>query len=66
MSNIKSKYEGKVTSETKATTITREKKSDITSKTEMHIDSNIDAATERVAFLTTAKRNAAIMFSKDL
>ncbi len=32
----------------------------------MHIDSNIDAATERAAFLTTAKRNAAIMFSKDL
>ena len=49
MSNIKSKYEGKVTSETKATTITSENKSDITSKTEMHIDSNIDAATERAA-----------------
>ena len=66
MSNIKSKYEDKVTSETKATTITSENKSDITSKTEMHIDSNIDAATERAAFLTTANRNAAIMFSKDL
>ena len=66
MSNIKSKYEGKVTSGTKATTITSENKSDITSKTEMHIDPNIDAATERAAFLTTAKRNAAIMFSKDL
>ncbi len=66
MSNIKSQYQGKFKSETKDHKIESKTVSNYTSKTEIHVDSNIEEAAEREAFLMTSKRNAAIMFAKDL
>lgn len=66
MSNIKSQYKGGVISECKATDIKSTTQSDVQSKTNVKVVSDIEAAKEREAFLTTAKRNAAIMFAKYL
>ena len=66
MNEIKSIYRGKFTSETTKTKITSKTTSDIQSKSCIKVDSDIEAATERAAFLATAKRNASVMFSKYL
>lgn len=66
MSNIESKNPSHITSTASSTTIESKTKSNVTSKTDLHIESELDAATERAAFLTTAKRNASVIFSKYL
>lgn len=66
MGNINSQYKGKIMSEHHVSDITSITKSDIQSKSNIKVTSDADAAVEREAFLTTAKRNAAIMFAKYL
>ena len=66
MNEIKSTYKGHFTSKTTKTQITSKTTSDIQSKSNIKVDSDIEAATERAAFLATAKRNASVMFSKYL
>lgn len=67
MNEIKSQYTGKITSEHPSLKINSTTKSDITSKAELEAKSEFkDKEEERAAFLTTAKRNAAIMFAKHL
>ena len=66
MNNIKSLYNGKITSEHQTAEITSKTPSDFVSKTELNVYSDIEESTEREAFLATAKRNAALMFSKYL
>ena len=46
--------------------MTSQTTSDAQSKSNIKVDSDIEAATERAAFLATAKRNASVMFSKYL
>ncbi len=67
MNEIKSQYAGKITSEHPAQKITSTTKSTIISKADLDARSEFkDKEEERAAFLTTAKRNAGIMFAKYL
>ena len=67
MNEIRSQYNGKITSEHPSQKITSTTKSDFTSKADLDVRSEFkDKEEERAAFLTTAKRNAAIMFAKYL
>lgn len=67
MNEIRSQYTGKITSEHPSQKIMSTTKSNITSKAELDVRSEFkDKEEERTAFLTTAKRNAGIMFAKYL
>lgn len=66
MSNINSQYKGKLVSMHEGSKMTSTTVSDLKSKTDLHVISDAEAAAERAAFLTTAKRNASIMFAKYL
>lgn len=67
MNEKKSLYTGKITSAHSSPTITSTTNSKIMSKAGISARSEFrDEAEERAAFLTTAKRNAAIMFAKYL
>lgn len=66
MSNIDSLYKGKIVSEHNPLKVTSKTDSHVQSKTDLNIVSDAEVAAERAAFLTTAKRNASIMFAKYL
>lgn len=67
MNEIRSQYTGKITSEHPLQKITSTTKSDIASKADLDVRSEFkNKEEERAAFLTTAKRNAGIMFAKYL
>ena len=66
MSKVTSQYKGKIVSEHHATKLMSVSTSHVESKTKHHVTSDAEAAAERAAFLTTAKRNASIMFAKYL
>ena len=66
MNEIKSTYKGQFTSKATKTQFTSKTTSNILSKSNIKVNSDIEAATERAAFLATAKRNASVMFSKYL
>lgn len=67
MNEIRSQYKGKITSEHSSQKITGGTKSNLTSKADLDARSEFkDKEEERTTFLTTAKRNAAIMFAKYL
>ena len=66
MSKIESKYlGGEITSKTE-TGFTSITEGDVTSKTSFDVTSKADVAAEREGFLTTAHRNASLIFSKYL
>ena len=66
MNKINSQYKGKVASEHQTAKIKSSTVSHVVSKSNLHVSSDIEEARERAAFLTTAKRNASIMFAKYL
>lgn len=66
MSKVTSQYKGKIVSEYHATKITSTSASQVESKTKFHVSSDVEAAAERAAFLTTTKRNTSTMFAKYL
>ena len=67
MNEMRSQYTGKITSEHPSRKMTSTTKSDFTSKADLDIRSEFkDKEEERTAFLTTSKRNAAVMFAKYL
>jgi hypothetical protein len=66
MTKIESKYQNSGVSSKTESCITSETKLNIESKTKLNATSNIEEAQERQAFITTAKHNASIMFSKFL
>jgi hypothetical protein len=66
MRKIESKYSGgDITSKT-GTGFTSITKGDVTSKTKFDVTSKADVSAEREGFLTTARRNASLIFSKYL
>ncbi len=66
MSNINSQYTGHFVSQGRKRDMKSITTSDIASKMELNVTSDVEAAAERAAFLATAKRNASIMFAKYL
>lgn len=64
MNDITSKHKGSISSKTTGSQITSKTDLDVRSTTEQNIRSQY--MEERDAFLCTAKRNAALMFSKYL
>ena len=66
MNDIKSIYKDSIMSKTGKSQITSKTSTNIQSKSSMNVISDIEAATERAAFLATAKKNASMMFSKYL
>ena len=66
MGNIDSLYKGKIVSEHTPSKVTSKTGSHVQLRTDLNILSDAEAAAEKAAFLTTAKRNASIMFAKYL
>jgi hypothetical protein len=67
MNDIKSQYDGKITSEHSSPEITSITKSAIESKVDLNIQSEFEnKEEEKAAFLATARRNASLMFAKHL
>lgn len=66
MSHLESKSNRRVSSKTEANTVESKTEFKVESKSHFQLNSELEAATERAAFLTTAKRNASIMFAKYL
>jgi len=66
MNKITSQYKGKIVSEHQTAKIKSSTVSHVESKSNLHVTSDVEAAAERAAFLTTAKHNASIMFAKYL
>lgn len=64
MNDITSKHKGSISSKTTGSQITSKTDLDVRSTTEQNVRSQY--MEERDAFLCTAKRNAALMFSKYL
>lgn len=62
---MESKYQGKMESRSSYKMMSKTENK-VVSKTALCVDSDMDAATERAAFLMTAKHNAAKMFAKYL
>ena len=67
MNEIKSQYDGKITSEHSSPEITSMTTSAITSKTDLDIRSEFkNKEEEKAAFLATARRNASLLVAKHM
>ena len=67
MNEIKSQYDGKITSEHSSPEITSMTKSTITSKVDLDIRSEFrNKEEEKAAFLATARRNASLLVAKHM
>ena len=66
MDGIKSIYKDNIVSKANSLEITSKTSTNIQSKSNVCVVSDIEAAAERAAFLATAKKNASMMFSKYL